>query len=108
MIVTKDKGETSSEQPERVRRGGDGAIIGYWLPEDFIPYQEFIIGEMPSLIDGLRAVPLGEEMPDKLWRELRATFETYASRLQRRFTVDDVTNSVVCIQILSLQGRIGS
>jgi hypothetical protein len=106
--VTKDKGETTSEQPERVRRGGDGAIIGYWFRDDFIPYEEFVRVEALSLIERLRAVPLGEEMPDDLWRELRGKFESYASGLQRRFTVDDVTKSVVRIQILSLEGRVGS
>ncbi len=91
-------------EEERVIRGAEGTVIGYWFPEDFWLYQEYLMREQQGLIDRVRAVPMGSNFPRDLWLEMRSTFERFVQSLGRKYTDRDITMSTASIQLLAQGG----
>lgn len=89
---------------QRVIRGADGAIIGYWFPEDFWIYEEYLMKEHHPLLQRVHDIPSGTNIPRELWLEMKATFERFADLLGRKYTSYDTTSSTAHVQQIARGG----
>lgn len=94
MTKDKDQEPHPADKPERVIRGGEGEVVGYWFPEDFWAYEDHLMKHQASLLARVRAVPMGTDIPRELWLEMRSTFAAFAESLGRKHTDFDTSMSV--------------